>query len=296
MGEFDVAQREKAANPQPAPGARSPRRVPAGNRLLARMLMRNGIPFPFRYTGQGDATMTTVTEDAGGMVHYPRAGLPARTEEDAAQMSLVAGSEYADMPTGHRRNIAQSAVLGNVSPNQAAGYLGLPRPSALSWEWLHLVAFSIRETHVDALSAQSMQLMARTGQPQQIRENLVLGTAASNTAMLSYETAIKHVMRAEPRLRLNLFVAASKHDVEVPNTSGLRVAIPVATRIDYHFNFTAPDGSVSAPFVLAFDPTSHEAPPRSEYDEVVAAINRNLHESFTAGVEGMRTTGFASVG
>jgi hypothetical protein len=182
-----------------------------------------------------------------------------------------------------------------VSPNAAAHALGLPAPNNRAWEWLHLVAFSIRQTHIDAPSAQSMNLIQRTGQPQQIRENLVLGTAAANTAMLSYETAIKTIMRHDPSLKLDLFVAAHKEDRIATNTRGQQVAVPVATRIDYHFMFRAADGRVTPPVILAFDTMDHRPPPRSEYGEVVTALAQHLQHALSGGVHGMQTTGFTAV-
>ncbi len=257
------------------------------------MLMRNGsAPFPLRYAREGPDAMETVASGAGGLVQYPRMGLPEAG--GVPQLSVVAGSAFDDLARSGRRAVTQVAIM-HASPNEAARTLGLPMPTPRSWEWLHLVAFSIGQTHIDAPSAQSINLIQRTDQPQQIRENLVLGTAAANTAMLSYETAIKQVMREEPRLQLDLFVAAHKEELPVHGTRGESVMVPVATRIDYHFLFRAPDGRVTPPVVLAFDTRSHQPPPLSEHTAILAALHQHLHHAFSAGVHGLQTTGLTPV-
>lgn len=249
-------------------------------------------PFPFRYAYQGPNYMQTITSGSGGLVQYPQTGLPERMETETTQMSVVSGSRYAALPSGGRRAVTQSAVMDAVSPNDAARALGLPCPNRRAWEWLHLVAFSIRQTHVDSFSVQSMELMTRTSQPQQIRENLVLGSAATNTAMLSYETAIKSIMKNHRDWHLDLFVAAGKQDRQVLNSRGQEVTIPVGTHINYHFMFKIPDDRVIPPVVLSFNLQTHQPPPKSEYTEVVNTLKEHIEQSFALDVHGMRTTGF----
>lgn len=233
-------------------------------------------PFPFRYGNSGPNYMSTVVSDKTGFVQYPMSGLPQNSKTPQTQISIVSGSSYDDMPTSSHRNVTQSQVMDYVSPNAAAKTLGFNCPTSRSWEWLHLVAFSIRETHVNGLSAQSMKLMERTDQPQQIRENLVLGTAAANTAMLSYEAVIKKIMADNPSWKLDLWVCAHKTDHKVYNNSGKKVTIPVGTRIDYHFFFTTGDGKVIPPVCLAFDTRSHQKPPKSEYGEIYEALAKHI--------------------
>ncbi len=245
-------------------------------------------PFPFRYASAGPDLMSVRSNGPGGLVQYPQAGLPERHGEDT-QISLVAGSQYQDLQQGSKRARTQSQVMDKVSPNEAAQALKLG-PGA--WEWLHLVAFSIKLTHVDSLTAQSLALIQQTNQPQQIRENLVLGSAGANTAMLTYETFIKSVLREHPTWSLDLFVAAS---VESRHFDG-RV-IPVATRINFDFQFCTEDGKVTPPVVLAFNPLDTAAPTLAEYSQVVEMLKKfvSQHATQINGFEGLRTKGFDKV-
>ncbi len=68
---------------------------------------------------------------------------------------------------------SQKKVMKNNSAAEVAALLGLDK--TVSWEWLHLVAFSLGGHQGEA----------------QIPENLVLGTAAANTAMMLVESWIK---------------------------------------------------------------------------------------------------------
>lgn len=272
---------------EPALGAALAR--PAGAQAV---VQGNGIPFPFRYAQSGSNYMSTVTSGSGGLVHYPSTGLPQPKGTESSQVSVASGVSFGDMPTGHKRAVQQSAVMDNVSPNAAASALGLECPTSTSWEWLHLVAFSIKETHVSSLKAQSMQLMKRTHQPQQIQENLVLGTAAANTAMLTYETVIKQIMKANPDWTLALYVAAHVERPTVRNPRGQSVQIPVCTRIDYHFYFTTGDGRVVPPVILAFNTLSHDKPTKSEYSEVSDALKAHIKQALAVKqpVQGINTS------
>lgn len=259
----------------------------AGNALTTRGIKRRRPPFAFRYSIDGPPVMTTLLAAPGGLVQYPAGGLPSAG--DAWRVLLVKNAAAADLPTETHRAIGQSAVMG-IGPNDAARLLRLAHGA---WEWLHLVAFSIAPTHVDALSAKSMTTIDRTGQPQQISENLVLGTAAANTAMLSYETVIKSVLRKNPALRLDLFVSAHKRDHVVQLAAG-PVTVPAATRIDYHLNFR--NGELaSAPVVLAFDSRSHHRPSQAEYAAVEEALEAHASEIVAGRVEGLRTEGFTAL-
>lgn len=246
------------------------------------------VPFPFRYNKSGEHAMETFQNDGGGFVQYPSTGLPG-LQGHGNQMSLVSGSAYDDLQKGSKRNVTQSAVMGNVSPNAAAKALKLGDGA---WEWLHLVAFSIKQTHVSSVSAQSLKLMDRTNQPQQIRENLVLGSAGANTAMLTYESLIKNFMKERPNWTLDLFVSA---DIKHAKVDG--VTIPVANRIDYHFQFRTEDGEVTPPVILAFSPLDPTKPTLEEFASVVENLQKFL-ESHPVKVEdfkGMQTDGFMEV-
>lgn len=253
-------------------------------------------PFPFRFSSHGAATMSTVSSGAGGFVHYPAAGLPERKEaEDEPMIAVAAHSGFSALPTSSHRGVTQSAVWGGISPNDAARELGLSCPLRLSWEWLHLIAFSISPTHVNEYpSAESIRLLNRTYQPQQIRENLVLGSAAANTQMLMFETRLKDIMRAHRGWELQLWCAA---DVERRTVHG--VVIPLARLITYTFQFRVPsEGRISPPIILAFDTQSHDRPTRDEYSKNVDVLNE-LHRNLITPPNmpvGMSTSGMASVG
>ncbi|HEY9611221.1 DUF4157 domain-containing protein [Allocoleopsis sp.] len=232
-------------------------------------------PFPFRYNQSGDTTMETVTSGMGGLVQYPKGGV-SQGEDTNNQMSFAVGHGYDDLPTSSKRNITQTKVMDNISPNEAARKLGFAIPTSLSWEWLHLVAFSIGQTHVGDLSQKSQDLIKRTNQPQQISENLVLGTAAANTEMLSYETNIKRWLTKDQAWKLNLFVNARKQDLIVDG-----ISIPVATRISYHFYFETGPNTYTAPVIVEFNTQSHDKPATKSFEEVCKALDDTLKNQVT---------------
>jgi hypothetical protein len=232
-------------------------------------------PFPFRYNQSGGTTMETVTSGMGGLVQYPKGGV-AQGEDTNNQMSLAVGHGYDDLPTSSKRNITQTKVMDNISPNDAARKLGFALPAPLSWEWLHLVAFSIGQTHVGDLSQKSQDLIQRTNQPQQISENLVLGTAAANTEMLSYETNIKRRLTKDQAWKLNLFVNANKQDLIVDG-----ISIPVATRISYHFYFETGPNTYTPPVIVEFNTQSHDKPATKSFEEVCKALDDTLKNQVT---------------
>ncbi|MCU0466834.1 MAG: hypothetical protein MUF38_19995, partial [Anaerolineae bacterium] len=247
-------------------------------------------PFPFRYDKKGGQTMETISSGMGGLVHYPMGGMPD-TSETIPQMSFSLGQTYGDLPQTSKRNVTQSRVMENVSPNRAAEELGFPCPHNRAWEWLHLVAFSIGETHVPDLSSRSEALLERTNQPQQIRENLVLGTAAANTEMLSYETGLKRKMKESPNLKLNLVVIAMKEDMDVFGKT-----IPVATSIKYHFYFETAPNTYTAPVIIEFDTMNHTKPATMSFEQVVNALGESLQQTKNVpeGVHGPSTSGMYS--
>jgi hypothetical protein len=257
------------------------------NQLPIQLNGKQNAPFPFRYVGKQNA-MSTVTDSGGGFVQYPSTGLPEQVGEHN-QGSIAVGRDIQSAQHGSHRAITQSAVMNKISPNVAAKELGL-HPGA--YEWLHLVAFSIKQTHVSSLSAQSMQLIKRTDQPQQIQENLVLGTAGANTAMLTYETLIKDVLRSNPMWSVDLFVNAN-----IIHRTVHGVTIPVANRIDFHFQFRTDSGEITPPVILAFDPKNPAAPTLQEYSTVVGnlkAFVQKYHQKIN-GFQGLRSTGFTKV-
>lgn len=251
------------------------------------------IPFPFRYKGK-NSCMHTVENDSGGFCQYPKSRFAvskvrpnqvaiikspcykdlqkgkkqmlSQTSKLAIrkvrtnQVAIIKSSRYKDLQKGGKRIQSQTSIMENTSPNKIAVDLELPFGS---WEWLHLVAFSLKPTHVSELSNVSRKAIMRTKQPQQIKENLVLGTAEANTAMLTYETFIKKLMEANPTLTLDLFVNATIDSCTIKNKTD---PIPVATNIEYHFQFKTSDGKITSPCILSFNPQDHTAPSISEFN------------------------------
>ncbi len=229
-------------------------------------------PFVFRYDVGDEFALDLNSKEKGGIIYNPKMEISENDEKSNWQMSFVEGSRHDDLQKGSKREISQGDVMDKTSPNKAAKQLGFDCPSKLSWEWLHLVAFSLGETHVGELSKGSKALIRRTGQPQQIRENLVLGTAAANTAMLSFETEIKEQMKQNKDLRLRLVVSARKDDMSVKNEKNEKVKIPVGNLIKYDFVFFDDNNKVSPPVLITFDLRDHQKPTVSEYGSVVETI------------------------
>lgn len=230
-------------------------------------------PFPFRY-GSSQSSPMKVEEQHGGVIIGSNPFLP-KEEDDIRTISIAKHTGFDSLTKGSKRNITQSDVMGRVSPNKAAAALGLDCPTSRSWEWLHLVAFSITPTHVDKISSNSLKLIKRTGQPQQITENLVLGTAAANTAMLTYETIIKENMKKRPSLSLDLWTCP-RIEKRRCKIDGKSTTVPVATSISYHFFFKDEENSTAyAPIIIEFDTLHHQKPTKSEY-----STNVDLFEEF----------------
>lgn len=243
--------------------------------------MDTRLPFPFRYDNSANAPTTMSIESTpGGFLSKPVNHQPYWQQQDyQVKQSIAYNISYDDMPTGGKRAVSQGDIMG-VSPNVAAKLLKLSNPQFPYWEWLHMIAFSIKPTHVDELSEESSDLLERTNQPQQISENLVLGTAASNTEMLSWETAIKSFAKKYPYLQLQL-VAIPVIENRVVVVDGDTVTIPVCVRMKYDFNFSNPKTfQMTSPFVIVFDTLSHTKPSSESFETVKAAIKKGI-ESMT---------------
>jgi hypothetical protein len=195
-------------------------------------------------------------------------------EEDLSpnilRSSLIAKSVRGNLPADRKRAIQQTKIMG-ISPVVAAAILGLPNATKGNWEWLHMVAFSIKITHSSELSDKSRLSIQRTAQPQQIRENLALGTAASNTEMLSWETAIKRVMAKYKGITLQL-IAMPLIEIHHVDT----IAVPVCHFLRYHFHFEYQDHDhqiISAPVMVDFDTQTHTKPSAASFKKVSDAVN-----------------------
>ncbi len=250
------------------------------------------LPFAFRYDKNGQLTMRPIARGAGGSVTYPVGGLKNQYMKNKYGRSMrrvyALGIGKDDLPKEEKRKVTQTTVMDGISPNAAARALKYACPTEKSWEWLHMVAFSIGQTHVGDLSKSSKSLIKRTGQRQQISENLVLGTAAANTEMLSYETRIKEQLQQNSHLRLYLTVMADKTDETVEN-----VTIPVARRISYHFYFQTGDNTYTAPVIVEFDTRSHHKPSTKSFEQVVNELKEALKHTTTLKepLEGPKTDG-----
>lgn len=101
-------------------------------------------------------------------------GLPAVSNPavantlDKRQLEVIATMNRKD-------HDSQNKVMRNNSANDVAKMLGLP---PVGWEWLHMIAFTL----------------GGYGGEAQVPENLVLGTAAANTAMMCLEGFVKKML------------------------------------------------------------------------------------------------------
>ncbi|MCB9231047.1 MAG: DUF4157 domain-containing protein [Bacteroidia bacterium] len=182
-------------------------------------------------------------------------------------------------PIGTQRDKSQNKVMGNLSPNEAAFCAGLTTDeNTTDWEWLHLVAFSIGETHVSDLSDESALMINNFEQEQQIAENLVLGTSASNTAMIIFEEAIKDALRTHQNLRVHLIAMADGAEITIqPRTKIYKLF--KAHRIRYHFMFFSQNGNnqqVAEPVLVDFDTLSHDIPLEQNINVVKSRIFQSL--------------------
>lgn len=249
----------------------------------------HGPPLPFRYDAYGSATMTTVSSGSGGLVQTPMSAAMDTSEDATPQIAVAKGLGAEDLTKGSKRAVSQIAVMGNTSPNDAAKALKL---APGSWEWLHLSAFSIGVTHIPDLSAASAGLIKRTGQAQQISENLVLGSAAANTEMLSFETHLKDFLKKTPGSKLQLWVAARK---ETHKVEGVSISVGVA--IQYSFLFDLGSNKYTPPVVVTFYPQEHAKPASRSYAELESALAETLKNSVTlkAPLKGISTDDMVDV-
>ncbi|MBP7703657.1 MAG: DUF4157 domain-containing protein [Caulobacter sp.] len=248
---------------------------------------KDPVPLPFRYAKTGDGNMGMQSQGVD-LLGGPRgedgaAGKRRRTEDNAGgagvslegapvKVAVVSRKTYAELPRNSDRILTQQAVMGGLSANKAAKALGYKG----SWEWLHMVAYSISPTHTDTLSKASRTSIRKTNRPQQIRENLVLGTAQANTAMLSVETAIKTVMKENPELKLNLVVYATEHEAEA-DVDGKSYSFLTCSDISYHFNFVK-GHSASGAAVLSFDPMDSRMPTTVQHQGAMDYVRKLVRD------------------
>jgi hypothetical protein len=221
----------------------------------------------------------TAEKETGGFISRPIGSTPYWQQGSMdAKIAVAKDISHGDMPTGGKRKVTQVKVM-EISPNVAAQALNLSNPQFPYWEWLHMIAFSIKPTHVDSLSEESSDLLERTNQPQQISENLVLGTSAGNTEMLSWETGIKAAAK-HYKLSLQLVVMPIIVNHTVSN-NGEAINIPVCHRMKYHFQFAnQATKQVSSAFIVEFDTLSHTKPSSKSFQDIMSALKSDV-ESMT---------------
>jgi hypothetical protein len=282
--------------PPCAPAVRAPGRQGGALSGTIQRFGKTPLPFAFRY--DRTSTSSTMTEEklTGGFISRPIGSMPYWQQEPMASKIAVAKDiTHSDMPTGEKRKTTQVKIM-EISPNEAAKALKLTKPEYPNWEWLHMIAFSIKPTHVDSLSEESSSLLKRTGQPQQISENLVLGTSASNTEMLSWETGIK---AAAKRYKLSLQLVAMpvfmKHTVDA---DGDEITIPVCHRMKYHFQFAdQATKKVSSAFIVEFDTLSHTKPSSKSFQDILNTLESEIGNMTTVATLplGIRTDAMEEV-
>ncbi len=194
-------------------------------------------------------------------------------EEEDFKVSVAKGVSYSDLPKTSKRAVTQSKVMNDLSPNVAAAALGLSKPTFPNWEWLHLVAFSIRPTHVSELSQKSKLQVKKHHQVQQIAENLVLGTAAANTEMLNFESSIKEMLKAhrDYKLELAAMPLIENQEVEIDDDD---YTVPLCKVMRYDFFFYNDTKETVGPFVVTFDCLSHTKPASASFREVYEGVER----------------------
>jgi hypothetical protein len=152
-----------------------------------------------------------------------------------------------------KRSPQQYTVMNNNSATDIAVALGLPNPQEgkyqLSYEWLHLIAYSMGP--------------AKYQQTPQNSENLVLGTTACNTMMMAYENLIKSQVKKEDYLEINVkktlvYLGKTKNKKKDVYASWL------ASRIEYTYCIIN-DGEIKFVETIAFDPFQRIVPSFGEY-------------------------------
>jgi hypothetical protein len=242
------------------------------------------LPFAFRYAGASSGKTLRVVTKVGGFVFQPvKQNTLSSHLNLSPQISIAHGKRHSQMPTGGKRAISQADVMGGIGPNAAAKELKLENPFFPNWEWLHLVAFSISPTHVPSISKSSKTLMNKTKQVQQIRENLVLGSAAANTEMLTWETLIKNAVKKNKDLQLMLFCSASVSDEQV-TVNGVTYDISLCHLIQYHFQFrNTATQSITAPFIIELNPKCHDRPSSLSFTDAQDIIDEALSKIIPLG-------------
>ncbi len=266
------------------------------------------IPFPWRFADKGDRAMRVERM----LVDLIATSVPSKLVKDITftvggkEKSLksvaITDKRYRNLTKTSKRAVSQVSVMFGLSPNKVAEAAGFEKGGG--WEWLHLVAFSFGHQYVSSLSDSSLSLFRKTKQQQQIPENLVLGTAAANTAMLQVESAIKASLAGQPDLQLQLWAHASENSHEA-TVDGDTWFFKSCDEIRYHFRFFKryhdADGierelSTGA-IIMTFDPFSHVRPLKTEYSQVhqeIVEFSRRLYE-LSNPTQGIRTGGMVGM-
>src|SRR6185436_13881916 len=93
--------------------------------------------------------------------------------------------------------------------------------------------------------------------------------------MTSSHGELKRTMQAHSDWTLRLFVVSRKETRQALNACRQTVTIPVATSIDYHFQFTTAGDQTTGLVILRFNPQSQDRPSLTEYSDAAHALERN---------------------
>ena len=182
---------------------------------------------------------------------------------------------------GTKRKVTQNKVQSGLSATEVAKELLLEDQKVnRGWEWLHLVAFSIKANYVGCLSDESKDLIKKTKQVQQIKENLVLGTAGCNTLMLVFESALKRIVKAykEDAIKCDLWVSTRTDDYTI-TIKGKKCKIKVASEIQFDFIFYNKEKKIcTRPFVVRFRPQSKQRPTREQCENFMESLYDQVNE------------------
>jgi len=247
----------------------------------------------FSHSGQGTGMQVMQNDMTGFIVKSPRdhllfgQGDPNRDDSNTPADQLSAGDAKSTGAFGigreyltktSKRDRQQGEIQGELSTSertlsatQIAKEIGLEKDAA-SWEWLHLIAFSIGPNRVLDLSATSEKWLEKSDQTAQITENLILGTKEANSAMLTFETFVKSFLKQFPSCSLNLAVFTTAIEkIYVPKFGA---TVPVADKLKFDYFFTAKE-ALTAPTSIEFDLLSHGEPTFEEFHKMCETAARN---------------------
>jgi hypothetical protein len=224
-------------------------------------------------------------------VDNPKSDIP--TDQLVAQFPGTAlstaaiGIDSDDLTSGSKRERDQGRIMGDLSDTertlsatkvaQAITEEGIAKLPGGNWEWLHLVAFSIGPNKVLGLSDASSTWLESHEQTAQISENLILGTKEANSAMLTFETALKNLL-VKYECEVNLVVLCMVQKIKLKKFSA---DIPVANELkfEYQFVFRPQNGDTvlyTSPASITFSLISHQPPSFGEFEKFYGECEKHF--------------------